>query len=38
MKDFEIVRELGKGSYGTVFIVRSKLTQNVPAMPPAIDK
>ena len=23
-KDFEVVKELGKGSYGTVFLVRSR--------------
>ena len=23
-KDFEVVKELGKGSYGTVFLVKSK--------------
>lgn len=24
MKDFEILKELGKGSYGTVFLVKQK--------------
>jgi len=24
IKDFEIIKELGKGSYGTVFLVKSK--------------
>ena len=24
MKDFEILKELGKGSYGTVFLVKPK--------------
>jgi serine/threonine protein kinase len=24
MKDFEILKELGKGSYGTVFLVKKK--------------
>ena len=28
MKDFEILKELGKGSYGTVFLVKKKLPQD----------
>ena len=28
LSDFEIVKQLGKGSYGTVYVVRSKLDMN----------
>jgi len=24
MADFEVIKEIGKGSYGTIFLVRSK--------------
>ena len=31
VKDLEIVRELGKGSYGTVYLVKSLLEQKAAA-------
>ena len=32
LSDFEIVKQLGKGSYGTVYVVRSKLDMNTYVM------
>ena len=32
LSDFEIIKQLGKGSYGTVFVVRSKLDNNTYVM------
>ena len=32
LSDFEIVKQLGKGSYGTVYVVRSKLDKNTYVM------
>ena len=29
LADFEILKELGKGSYGTVYTVKSKLNSNM---------
>ena len=38
MKDFDIVKELGKGSYGTVYLVRTKNSQIGQTMASAIEK
>ena len=32
LSDFEIIKQLGKGSYGTVYVVRSKLDNNTYVM------
>ena len=32
LSNFEIVKQLGKGSYGTVYVVRSKLDMNTYIM------
>ena len=32
LSDFEIIKQLGKGSYGTVYVVRSKLDMNTYVM------
>ena len=32
LSDFEIVKQLGKGSYGTVYVVTSKLDKNTYVM------